>query len=300
MFLRKILFLFLIITVNFSFAQRHKKKKVDTIYVYEKVVVHDTVYLLKPLKFKKNDIIVPELKVVETKFVTDIYKQELEKQRASRIARLRKPVTFWYGIEGGIGLKNANWVVQNSKNKQQFGENLGLWISKSFFNSQFYLLFSANVYQWNSSFDLDANREDTYLNGFYFTENNQPLLFQRFNNKHFEYALQLKFIYEWRNIRPFAGVLLNQNAYKMQFLVPENNVLSKLDDFRSHQTNLGFSFGLQYRFLRRFMLSAEYQQYNMKNISLKNSDFDFDIFKTNNTFAERKINVGISYIISKL
>lgn len=300
MFLKKILFLFLIITVNFSFAQRHKKKKVDTVYVYEKVVIYDTVYLLKPLNFKKTDIIFPELKVEETKFVTDIYRQELEKQRASKRARLRKPVTFWYGIEGGMGFKNANWAVENSENKQQFGENLGLWVSKSFFSSQFSLLLSANIYQWNSSFDLDANKEDTYLNGFYFSKDNQPLLFQRFNNKHFEYAFQLKFIYEWKSIRPFAGVLVNQNTYKMQFLVPENNVLNKLEDFKSNQTNLGFSFGLQYRFSRRFMLSAEYQQYNMKNISLKNSDFDFDIFKTNNTFAERKINVGISYILSKL
>lgn len=299
-FFKKILFLFFILTVTFSFAQKHKKRKVDTVYVYEKVIVYDTVYLLKPLHFKKNDLIFPELKVQETKFVIDIYKQELEKQRASRRARLRKPVTFQYGIEGGIGFKSINWTVQNSENKAQFGENLGLWASKSFFNSQLSLLFSANVYHWNSSFDLDANKEDTYLNGFYFTEDNQPLLFQRFNNKHFEYALQLKFIYEWKNIRSFAGVLANRNTYKMQFLVPENNVLNKSDDFKTHQTNLGFSLGVQYRVLKRILLSAEYQQYNMKNISLKNSDFDFEIFKSNNTFAERKINFGISYIISKL
>ncbi len=300
MFFRKILFLFLIITVNFSFAQRHKKKKVDTVYVYEKVTVYDTVYVLKPLNFKKNDIIVPELKVEENNVVTDTYKQELEKQKASRIARLKKPATIWYGIEAGTGFKKPNWIVENSQYRQQFGENLGLWASKSFFNSQFSLLFSANIYHWNSSFDLDANKEDTFLNGFYFTKNDQPVLFQSFNNKHFEYVLQLKFIYEWKNIRPFAGILVNKNTYKMQFWAPENNVLNKLDDFRNSQTNFGFSFGLQYRFLKRFIVFAEYQQCNMKNITLKNSDFDFDIFKTNNTFAERKINIGISYILSRL
>lgn len=36
----------------------------------------------------------------------------------------------------------------------------------------------------------------------------------------------------------------------------------------------------------------------IRNISLKNPAFNFDIFKTNNTFAERKINLGISYTIS--
>jgi len=108
----------------------------------------------------------------------------------------------------------------------------------------------------------------------------------------------MKLVYEWKNIRPFAGVLVNRNTYKMQFLVPENNVLNKLDDFKSKQTNIGFSFGIQYRLFRKLLLSLEYQQYKMKNISLKNSTFDFDIFKTNNTFAERKVNFGISYVIS--
>lgn len=40
--------------------------------------------------------------------------------------------------------------------------------------------------------------------------------------------------------------------------------------------------------------------YKMKNVSLKNSAYNFEIFKTNNTFAERKINLGISYVISGL
>ena len=299
MFLRKIFFFFLIITFNFSFAQKPKKKKVDTVYVYEKVVVYDTVYLIKPLKFKQNGLIFPEAKVQETKFVRDVYKEEIERQKAKRRIKISKINTFQYGIEGGIGFKNANWMVENLESSPQFGENLGLWVSKSFFNSQFSLMFSANIYHWSSSFDLDANKEDTYLNGFYFTKDGQPLLFQRFNNKHFEYALQLKFIYERKKFRPFVGILVNRNAYNMQFLVPENNILNTLDDFKNNQTNFGFSLGLQYRVLKRFLLSVEYQQYNIKNISLKNSDFDFEIFKTNNTFAERKINFGISYIISK-
>jgi opacity protein-like surface antigen len=230
--------------------------------------------------------------------VTDVNKQETEKKKASKKARLQQSRILQYGIEGGFGFKDANWTADNSKNRLQFGESIGIWASKSIFESQFSVLLSLNLYHWNSSFDLDANKEDTYLNGFYFTEDHQPLLFQRFNNKHFEYAFQMKLIYEWKNIRPFAGVLVNRNTYKMQFLVPENNVLDKLDDFKSNQTNLGFSFGVQYRVFRKLLLSLEYQQYKMKNVFLKNSTFDFDIFKTNNTFAERKVNFGISYVIS--
>ena len=298
MFFKKIIFLFLIITVNFSFAQKQrKKKKVDTVYVYEKVVVYDTVYLMKPIKFGQNDVIFSDLKVEETKFVMDVYKGEIEKQRAINRARRRKIRTFEYGLEAGTGLHFSSWTKDFSKNPQ-FGENLGIWFSKNIINSQLSLQLSANIYHWNSSVDLDANKEDTYLNGLYFTENGESLLFQRFNNKHFEYALQLKFFYEWKNFRPFAGFLVNRNSYTMQFSVPENGV-NKLEDFKSKQTNIGFSLGVQYRLFREILLSLDYQQYQMNNVSLKNNAFDFDIFKTNNTFAERKINLGIVYTLSR-
>ncbi|WP_415328336.1 hypothetical protein [Chryseobacterium sp. MMS23-Vi53] len=299
MFLKKLLFLFLVITVNFSFAQKHKKrKKVDTVYVYENVVVYDTVYLMKPTKFAQNDVIFPEFKVEETKFVRNIYKEEIEKQRAINRARRRKVRTFEFGLEAGTGLHFSSWAKDFSNNPQ-FGENLGIWFSKNIFDPRLSLQLSANVYDWNSSFDLDANKEDTNFNGFYFTKDAQPLLFQKFNNKHFEYALQLKLFYEWNNFRPFAGFLVNRNSYKMQFLVPENGVLNKLEDFKSKQINMGFSLGIQYRLFRKILLALDYQQYQMNNVSLKNSSFDFDIFKTNNTFAERKINLGIVYTISK-
>lgn len=296
MFLKKIIFLLSVITTSFLFAQ--KKKKVDTVYVYEKVIVYDTVYLIKPLKFKQNGLLFSELKVEETKFVRNVYKEEIEKQRAINRARRQKIRTFEYGLEAGSGLKISDWGKELS-GKPQFGENIGIWASKRISNTGLSLGLSANAYHWNSSFDLDANKEDTYLNGFYFTDDNQPLLFQRFNNKHFEYTLQLKLFYEWKNIRPFAGFLVNKNIYKMQFLTPENNVLDKLEDFKSNQTNIGFSLGLQYRVFRKILLSLDYQQYHMNNVSLKNSSFDFDIFKTNNTFAERKINLGIVYTISR-
>ncbi|SEM08813.1 hypothetical protein SAMN05421856_10129 [Chryseobacterium taichungense] len=295
MIIRKIFFLFFIFFISILQAQR--KKKVDTVYVYENVVVYDTVYLMKPLKIKPNDLIFQEPKVEEKFFVRNIYQEELEKQIAKNRIRKQNINTFEYGIEAGFGFKKSDWTKIIATDKEQFGQKLGIWFARTLFANTSVML-SADIYHWNSTFDIDANKDDSVLNGFYFTEDHQPLLFQRFNNKHFDYTLQLKLLYEWKNLRPFAGILVNHNTYKMQFLVPENNVLTKMDDFKSSQTCLGFSLGLQYRFFRKILLSLEYQQYQMKNVSLKNRSFDFDIFQTSNTFAERKINFGISYIIS--
>ncbi len=294
MLLRKIILLFSVIFINSTFAQR---KKTDTIYVYEKVIVYDTIYLEKAIKLKPANLMFSSLEIEEEEIKEinlKIDKEELEEQ----IKKL-KTKRFQYGIEAGIGLKKASWAENISDKNQQFGQNLGIWISKSIIDPNFSLMLSANIYSWNSTFDLDANKEETYLDGFYFSKDNQPLLFQRFNNKHFEYILQLKALYEWKNLRPFVGFLANKNNYKMQFLVPENNVLDKLDDFKNNQVNFGFSLGLQYRLFNRFLIDVEYQHFKIKNLSLKNSSFDFDIFKTSNTFAERKISLGISYFISK-
>lgn len=290
MLFRNLLYVFTLLTLDFVQAQR---TKTDTVYVYEKVIVYDTIYLEKAIKryFKDVNISKPILK--EPIIKNHTFKIENENELRKKVALSK----FHYGIEAGIGFKNSSWANEIT-NKQQFGQNLGIWASKNIVPN-LSLLLSANVYHWNSTFDLDANKEDTFLNGFYFTEDDKPLLFQRFNNKHFEYTAQLKLIYKWKNIRPFVGFLANQNRYKMQFLVPENSILNKLDDFKSKQINYGFSFGIQYRVFTRFLIIIDYQKYLLKNLSLKNSSFDFDIFKTNNTFAERKINLGISYFISK-
>ncbi|MEG1666960.1 hypothetical protein [Chryseobacterium sp.] len=295
MFLRKIILLFSVIFITFAFAQR---KKTDTIYVYEKVIVYDTIYREKSINLKPADLMFSSLKIqeIEIKAIND---QKIDNLELEEKIKKLKTKSFQYGIEAGMGFKKASWAEFLSEKNQQFGQNLGIWISKSIINPNFSLMLSANIYRWNSSFDLDANKEETYLDGFYFSKDDQPLLFQRFSNKHLEYVLELKAIYEWKNLRPFVGFLANKNSYKMQFLVPENNVLNKLDDLKSNQINFGFSLGLQYRIFSRFLIDVEYQHYRIKNLSLKNSSFDFDIFKTNNTFAERKISLGISYFISR-
>lgn len=292
MIFRVLLFIFTIFFIPITWAQ---KPKVDTVYVYEKVIVYDTVYVEKTNKIQPSDPIknlpaVPELPPE---------KSDLKIKDKDSLNKKTSPSRFRYGVEAGIGFKNSNWSTELVNHKAQFGQNFGLWISRSILNPNLSVMFAANVYRWNSTFDLDANKEDTYLNGFYFTKDSQPLLFQRFNNKHMEYTAQLKVLYEWNKIRPSVGFLVNRNVYKMQFLVPENNVLNKLDDFKSKQFNFGFSLGIQYQILRKVSINVDYQYYKMKHFSLKNNSFDFDIFKTSNTFAERKLNLGISYAISK-
>lgn len=297
MFLKKVFLLFFFIVINFSLAQ--KKRKVDTVYVYEKVVVYDTIYVEKALKIKPVGIHTKSLVISDMNAVPKELDFEYITISDTTKGLKIKAKKFGFGTVAGMGLKYSSWAKESSENSQQYGFNAGIWISKSIYN-RFSIMLSAHVYHWNSSFNLDANKEDTPLNGFYFTRDQQPLQFQRFNNKHFEYVLQLKAFYQWKKFRPFAGLSVNKNTYKMQFLVPDNQILNKLDDFKNNQINIGFSLGLQYQIFSRFLIDLEYQHYKINKFSLKNRSFDFDFLKTNNTFAESKISLGISYLISGL
>ncbi|WP_157884390.1 outer membrane beta-barrel protein [Chryseobacterium kwangjuense] len=276
-----------------------EKRKVDTVYVYEKVVVYDTIYVDKAIPLKPANLLSSSLEIKE-KEIRDGKQQNINKKEVEKQIEKTSDTRFQYGIRAGIGFKNVSWAENISSKKQQFGEHIGIWVSKNVFTPQLSLSLSANVFYWHSTFNLDATKEDTPLNGFYFTQDQQPLMFQRFNNKHFEYVLQLKAIYQWKIFRPSVGFSINKNIYKMQFLVPENQILNKLDDFKSNQINIGFSLGLQYQISSRFLIDLEYQHYKINHFSLKNTSFDFDFLKTNNTFAESKISLGISYLISRL
>ena len=282
--------LFVLIFASFNLISAQKKKKIDTVYVYEKVTVYDTIYFQKAIPLRFADISLPKISVGKL-----IFKNPAKPKTQNAI---KKEKAWQYSVEAGFGLKENIWSKSIS-GKNQFGENVGIWVSRKLGKSKFSLQAQANLYYWNSTFDLDANKKETALDGFYFTNDDQPLLFQRFNDQHLEATFQIKALYEWKKFKPFLGFLLNHNFYKMTFLVPENGVLSKEDDFTSSQINAGFSVGLQYQIMKKLNLFLDYQQYHFKNIFLKNSDFDFDMFKTNNNFVERKINLGISYAISK-
>ncbi len=293
MLIKNLCLLFFLLICSISFAQ--KKKKVDTVYVYEKVIVRDTVFLLKPLIVKQKSIISPTLSLpnlqIKNNPILPIKKPETKEKTKDFQSN-----SFQMGAQIGIGLKNNFGVEESPQKKLQFGENLGIWISKSLFNQPLQIILSANVYHWNSSFDMDANEEDTFLNGYYFS-GETPLLFQKFNNKHFEYVLETKLAYNWKNFRPFVGFLVNKSSYKMQFLVPENMVLSKLDDFKSNAFNFGFSFGINYHLSRKLSFGLMYQQIKIKIFSFKNETYQLDILKSKSNISEKKWGFGLDYVI---
>jgi len=112
MLLRKIILLFSVIFFTSAFAQR---KKTDTIYVYEKVIVYDTIYLEKAIKLKPANLMLSSLEIEEEE-IKEINRSNNQKKLEEQIKKLRTK-SFQYGIQAGIGFKKASWAEMLSEKK---------------------------------------------------------------------------------------------------------------------------------------------------------------------------------------
>jgi hypothetical protein len=245
----------------------------DTIVVYEEVLIRDTIYVESeiPKEIPKN-------------------KKDISKQTEKN--------NFQYGISILSGAKNSNYF-QSASDVNNFGFGAGIWVSKSFANNRLSFSISANYLQWMKSFEIDANKVDSELNGYYFTESNEPVLFQKLNNQHSEITIPIKVFFNFfGNFSPYFGVFGNYTNYKMGFLIPENYVLNKYSDFKTNKTSLGWISGLQFKY-KKWSIFAEYQQNEFQNLQFENPETDNLIFKFENGFKDKTLLLGFQYSFGK-
>lgn len=266
------LLLFLLILFAFPIHAQHK----DTIVVYEEVIEYDTVYV------KKAGGVVVDIQ---------------HEQRASR-KRRKKLKEYDFGISMYAGAKDINFF-KSLGGKNNYGTGLGIWYRKSLFFPEMSFSIGANLFYWPKTYELNSyERNHDFLEGFYFMENSQPILFQSFSNEHTEINVPLKFNYTWNDWTYFLGFFANYTSFKMQFLVPEERVLTKSAYFKAKQFNYGYSAGVQYSF-DRLHLSIEYQQYEFLEMAFKNNDVGNLNLKLKNGFLDNKILLGIHYSFKK-
>lgn len=261
--------------ILFLFFNLFSSQENDTIVVYEEVIIHDTIYV----KDKT-----PQNIPLDNKFPTKTEKQS--------------NTDFQYGISIIAGNKNTNFF-QSSNQENNWGFGGGIWVMKSFANNLISFSLSGNYLKWLKTFEIDANKTDSELNGYYFTELNEPVLFQKLNNENSEIIIPLKVYFNFlQNFSPYFGVFGNYTTFKMEFLVPENNVLNKKSDFIAHNSSLGWIGGLQYN-IKKWSIFVEYQQNDFQDLEFESSDTGNLIFQFKNGFKNKKILLGINYAFSK-
>ena len=267
----------------FIFSQ---EKKVDTIYVYEEIIVHDTVFIEKPLdKFKIDKIIVtkgkkgekPQAILFQNNKKTIILIDSLE------IVKTKKPFfSRWqFGTKFYVGL-NSNDLLKEFNVNNQLGLGVGLFVKKILFHPNFSVGTGFEIYVTLNTVKLDNANSDSFLNGFYFTDIGSPKLFESLTAKGFQFQLPLQFYWKIKKFTPSVGVFGNLTNYESTFLGSSGNLPLTLDEnqtFDAKMFSVGYLFQIDYAVHKKWSVGLNFSYANAKNIVFRRKNETFAIDK---------------------
>jgi hypothetical protein len=286
----KFLFLFSLFSC-FIFSQ---EKKADTIYVYEEVIVHDTVFVEKPLVDLKIDKIIvtkgengkkPQVTLFQNNKKTIILIDTLE------IQKKKKPINprLEFGSKFYIGL-NSNDLLNKYNVNNQLCPGVGLFVKKTLFHPNFSVGTGFDIYVTLKTIQLDSLNSNSFLNGFYFTDQGNPKLFKSLNPKGFQFQIPLQFYWKIKKFTPSVGIFGNLTNYESTFLGSTGNLPLTLDEtqtFNAKMFSVGYLFQLDYEVYKKWSVGLNFSYANSNNFvfSRKNESFAIDKKLSQNIFG---------------
>lgn len=265
----------------FSLLGFSQEKKVpDTIYVYEEVIVHDTVFVQKPLdKIKIQKVIItpknkekkPQLTIIEFNKKTTIFVDSLV---------INKEKFSWnFGAKLFAGF-NSNSLFKEFNNKAQPCFGIGLFTKKTLFHPNFAIGIGFETSILKSNFTFQASQNDSSLNGFYFTKDRSPKLFNSITNKGFQFQTPLQVYWKFKKFSPSIGVFANISNYKSTFIGSSGSSPISLDETQTY-TAKAFYFGylaqLEYQITSVWSVALNYSFSEAKKLIFKNNNESFGV-----------------------
>jgi hypothetical protein len=261
-------YLLILIFSSIAFCQ---EKKVDTIYVYEEVIIHDTIYIEKPLdKIKLENVIFTKGENNE--------KDKLELTQNGKKIQIQVDST-----------NNSLFKELNAPNTVGFG--LGIWVQKKLFDSNFSIGVGLDGLYWSSSFSFDATQNNSAINGYYFTENNEPLLFQSIENKHFQYQIPIQLYFKIKKFTPSIGMFASISNYKATFKGSSGNLPLTFDEtqvYNSQALQIGYLVELQYEITKHISIGINFSSGKTDSLVFVNKNNKNQTFKAQNSFSENR------------
>ena len=286
MFKNKLLFL-LMCSGFLGFTQ--VKKETDTIYIYEEVIVYDTIYIEKPLaRLQLEKVIVSPIKRGIKPFLTVIQNnKKIVIPIDSLIIESRRKsfANNWqFGAKIITGF-NSNSLFEEFGTQVQMSYGLGLFIKKTLLHPDFSMGIGIDTSLLKSSLNSNASNSESFLNGFYFTENGSPKLFEGFNNKGFQIQIPVQFYWKIKKFTPSIGIFGNLTNYESTFIESSGNlplILDSKQKFDARTFYFGYLFQLEYTIYKKWSVGISYSYSQAKKLIFKIS---------NETFAvDKKIN----------
>jgi hypothetical protein len=280
----------------FLFSQ---ERKVDTIYVYEEVIVHDTVFVEKPLdKLKIDKIIVtkgekgekPQAILFQNNKKTIILIDTLE------IEQKKKPfISGWeFGSKFYLGL-NSNDLLKEFDVKNQFGLGVGLFVKKTLFHPNFSVGTGFESYVTLNTVQLDNANSDSFLNGFYFTDVGSPKLFHSLTAKGFQFQIPLHFYWKFKKLTPSIGIFGNMTNYESTFLGSSGNLPLTFDEtqtFNAKIFSIGYLFQLDYAVHKKWSVGLNFSYANANKIVFRRK---YETFAIDKKLSQNIFGTFLSY-----
>lgn len=300
MFQNKYLFLFILFSY-FTFSQ---ERKVDTIYVYEEIIVHDTVYVDKPLnqlKLEKATFTKGENNKKDKLQITQNGKKiEIPIDSTNIVLPKIKPKehikSWFFGGKILLGIAN-NSLFKELNAPKNMGLGIGVWVKKQLFNPNFFVGIGFEGLYCTSTFVFDASEKDSALNGFYFTENREPKLFQSIENRGFQIQIPIQFYYKIKKVTPSIGMFTGISNYKASFtgFTGNTTLVSITETYNAQALQIGYLAELQYELTKHISVGINFYSGKAKNLVFVNKNDNDQTFKTANTFTESKLFLELVY-----
>ena len=294
---KKIVVLFLLFFSCNVFSQ---VKVPDTIYVYEKIIIHDTIYLTKPQS--ANDLKIALLKL-ETDSTASIKQTKILKTPTTTDSLNSTSIKNNGKIDYGFSINALQMQYQftNAENNSTAtGLGFGLFLRKNFLMQRFAIQIDANY-----SYFINNNNADSYqylFNGYYI-KNNTILKFLAAFGKSKQYSFPVKLYYSRFKIKPSIGISYNLNYAAAQFLGTSSSqsfALNEVQNYNIRLTEITYIFGMRYDFTKKISFSINYSQAKNGVIQFKRVDADKrEFFVTNTSFNNSQCLLSLQYNFGK-
>ncbi len=284
----------------------------DTIFIYEEVMEHDTIYLPKSFENSKiqkatlelnekinagnliikTDSVNIKIPINEINFGNSEDKNKLLTQKTTLSKNNERRKVNWHFGFLANAMYNNNSLFKEFDDGNTFAFGIGAFVELQIVKN--FSLKLLPQYNFGISLNFDANSKDSALNGYYFA-NNIPYFFQGIaaNNHIFMLPLQLHYsIDEWS---PNLGVFAMYRTLKADFLTssfttnpPNFDVIKTLD---TNYTQIGFSAGVEYKISKKINLGINYLFGSTPEINFKDdaNSFVFNDSSIQDSFVSASI-----------
>lgn len=294
----KISIVFLVLA-NLVFSQ----SKVDTVYVYEEIIVRDTIFIERPFtKIDKAVFISEENKKdkleltnngVALQIPVDTLVLITDKRRIDRL----KKKSWFFGGKFHLGM-SENSLFKEMDAPISTGIGIGIWTRKKILDSDFSVGIGLDGFYWMSPFSFNAQQNDSKLNGYYFTNKNDPKLFHSIENKHFQLQVPIQFYYQIGKFIPSIGGFASSSSYKTRFLGSSGALPLTFDEmqhFKAQALKIGYLVELHYALSERISIAVHFDYGASNHLLFKNKDDSSQSFKSENKLTEKRALLQLVY-----